>query len=175
MASRHPAEPETDMAPAPPHTGACFCGAVRYALSSDPLFVHACHCRDCQKQTGGPFAVNALIERDRIVLRSGEPVRTEQTTDSGRPHDIWRCPDCLAALWSDYGRREVLAFLRVMTLDAPDACPPDVHIFTRTKAPFIDLPGDVRAFEVFYNMQAEWPAGSLERFDALGTRRLGMG
>ena len=163
------------MAPSPPHTGACFCGAVRYALSSDPLFVHACHCRDCQKQTGGPFAVNALIERDRITLVSGEPVRNEQTTDSGRPHDIWRCPDCLTALWSDYGRREVLAFLRVMTLDVPDGCPPDVHIFTRTKAPFIDLPGDVRAFEVFYNMQAEWPAGSLERFDALGTRRLGLG
>lgn len=163
------------MAPSPPHTGACFCGAVKYVLSSDPLFVHGCHCRDCQKQTGGPFAVNALIERDRITLTAGEPVRTQQKTDSGRPHDIWRCPDCLTALWSDYGRREVLAFLRVMTLDAPDACPPDVHIFTRTKAPFIDLPEDVRAFDVFYSMQAEWPAESLARFDALGTRRLGMG
>ncbi|GJL97365.1 MAG: aldehyde-activating protein [Hyphobacterium sp.] len=157
------------------HKGACHCGTVQYALTSDPLFVHGCHCRDCQKQTGGPFAVNALIERDRITLVSGEPVRTEQKTDSGRPHDIWRCPECRCALWSDYGRREVLAFIRVMTLDAPDACPPDVHIFTRTKAPFIDLPESARAFEVFYSMQAEWPAASLDRFDALGTRRLGKG
>ncbi|WP_420434150.1 GFA family protein [Hyphobacterium sp.] len=157
------------------HTGACHCGAVKYALTGDPLFVHACHCRDCQIQTGGPFAVNALIERSRIKLISGEPIRTEQATDSGRPHDIYRCRDCLTALWSDYGRREVLAFVRAMTLDAPEHCPPDVHIFTRTKAPFIDLPEGSRAFEVFYSMKAEWPAAALERFDALGTRRLGMG
>jgi hypothetical protein len=157
------------------HTGGCHCGTIKYELTSDPLFVHGCHCRDCQKQTGGPFAVNALIERDRITLVSGEPVRTEQKTDSGRLHDVWRCPDCLTALWSDYGRREVMAFIRVMTLDAPEDCPPDVHIFTRSKAPFINLPEGVRAFEIFYSMQAEWPTASLDRFDALGTRRLGKG
>lgn len=157
------------------HKGACHCGSIKYELTIDPLFVHGCHCRDCQKQTGGPFAVNALIERDRIRLVSGEPVRTQQKTDSGRPHDVWRCSDCLTALWSDYGRREVLVFVRAMTLDDPAVCPPDVHIFTRSKAPFIDLPEDVRAFDVFYSMKAEWPADSLARFDALDTRRLGKG
>ena len=157
------------------HEGGCFCGVIRYRLTDTPLFVHGCHCRDCQKQTGGPFAVNALIERSCVELVSGEPVRTEMATGSGRPHDIHRCPDCQTALWSDYGRREVLVFLRAMTLDTPESCPPDVHIFTRSKVPFIDLPDGARAFEVFYDMQAEWPAASLIRFDALGTRRLGGG
>ena len=156
------------------HTGTCHCGAVQYTLKRDPMFVHACHCRDCQTQTGGPFAVNALIERAAITLTSGEPVRNEQKTRSGQPHDIWRCGTCGTALWSDYGRREVMVFVRAMTLDDPARCPPDVHIFTRSKMPFIDLPDDARAFRVFYDMAAEWPAESLERYDAIGTRRLGV-
>lgn len=156
------------------HQGGCFCGHVRYRLTDDPLFVHACHCRDCQIQTGGPFAVNALIERDRVELPGGEPVAVEMATTSGQPHDIYRCPVCQTALWSDYGRRGVLVFIRARTLDEPDTCPPDVHIFTRSKVPFIDLPQDARAFRVFYDMEAEWPAGALARYDALGTRRLGV-
>ena len=152
------------------HSGSCHCGQVRYRLTTAPMFVHACHCRDCQKQTGGPFAVNALIERDRVMVEAGEPVRTEQTTDSGRPHDIWRCPACQTALWSDYGRREVMVFVRVMTLDDPDRCPPDVHIFTRTKRPFFDLPPGAKAFDVFYDMETEWPADSLARRKAILSR-----
>ncbi|MEE2525965.1 GFA family protein [Hyphobacterium sp. HN65] len=156
------------------HAGGCFCGAIRYRLTESPMFVHGCHCRDCQVQTGGPFAVNALIERSCVELVSGKPVRVELPTDSGQPHDIYRCPECQTAVWSDYGRREVLVFIRAMTLDAPEACPPDVHIFTRSKMPFIDLPNGAKAFEVFYDMQAEWPAASLARYDALKTRRLGV-
>jgi hypothetical protein len=156
------------------YTGSCYCGAIRYRLTRPPLFVHGCHCRDCQVQTGGPFAVNALIERSCVELVAGEPVHVEMATDSGKPHDIWRCPDCQTALWSDYGRREVLVFIRAMTLDEPETCAPDVHIFTRSKMPFIDLPADARVFDVFYSMDDEWPAEALARFDALGTRRLGV-
>lgn len=150
-----------------PFQGSCFCGAVRYRMKSAPMFVHCCHCRDCQKQTGGAFAVNALIERDRIEVLSGEPGPVGMKTESGRPHDIYRCPECRTALWSDYGRRRVLAFLRVMTLDDPAAFPPDVHIYTRSKLPWVCLPESARAFEVYYDMKAEWPAESLVRREAL--------
>ena len=121
----------------PTFEGGCFCGAVRYRLNSRPMFVHCCHCRDCQRQTGSAFVVNALIETDRITLLSGEPEPVSMATDSGRPHDIYRCPLCKAPLWSDYGGRPALRFVRVTTLDEPTAIEPDVHIFTRSKLPWI--------------------------------------
>ena len=106
------------------HEGGCACGAVRYRLGAEPMFVHCCHCRDCQRQTGSAFVLNALIETDRIVVQSGEPEPRPVPTDSGRPHDIYRCPICQTALWSDYGRRPGLRFVRVGTLDDPEALPP---------------------------------------------------
>ncbi|WP_295693167.1 GFA family protein [uncultured Maricaulis sp.] len=123
---------------------------------------------------GGPYAINALIERSEVELVAGEPVRHEQKTGSGKPHDIWRCDECGSAVWSDYGRREVMVFIRVATLDEPERCPPDVHIFTRSALPFTEIPDDARQFRTFYDMQVEWPAAALARFDALGTRRLGV-
>ena len=145
--------------------GGCFCGAVRYRVSSGPMFVNCCHCRDCQEQTGSGFAVNALIEADRMAV-TGEVVRCEMATDSGRPHDIYRCPKCATALWSDYGRRGYMRFLRATTLDDPAAMPPDAHIFTRSKLPWVGLPADVPAFEVFYDMPTLWPRESLARREA---------
>jgi hypothetical protein len=146
--------------------GGCFCRAVRYELIRPPMFVHCCHCRDCQNQTGGAFAINALIEAANLPLMKGAPVRVPMPTDSGRPHDIYRCPDCQTALWSDYGRRGYLLFLRVPTLDEPHAIVPDVHIFTRSKVPWVGLPEDVRKFDVYYDMKKEWPPESLARRDA---------
>jgi hypothetical protein len=147
--------------------GGCACGAVRYRLTSQPMIVHCCHCRDCQRQTGGAFAVNALIETDRIEMLSGEPVAIPMPTDSGRPHDVYRCPACETAVWSDYGRRPVLRFVRTMTLDDPDALPPDVHIFTGSKLPWVGLPPEVPAFEVYYDMAKLWPPESLARRKAI--------
>jgi hypothetical protein len=147
--------------------GGCACGAVRYRLRSVPMIVHCCHCRDCQRQTGGAFALNALIEADRIALLSGEPVPVSMPTDSGRPHDIYRCPVCQVAVWSDYGRRPGLRFVRVATLDDPDRLPPDVHIYTRSKLPWLKLPEGVPAFDVYYDSAKVWSAQSLERRRAL--------
>ncbi|MFI4933483.1 MAG: GFA family protein [Caulobacterales bacterium] len=143
--------------------GGCACGAVRYRLTSAPMFVHCCHCHDCQRQTGSAFVLNALIETDRIALVSGAPEAVGVPTDSGRPHDVYRCPVCQTALWSDYGRRPQLRFVRVGTLDEPGALPPDVHIFTRSKLPWLALPPGARAYKVYYDMQRLWPADSLER------------
>ena len=147
--------------------GGCACGAVRYRLGSEPMFVHCCHCLDCQRQTGSAFVLNALIETDRVAVLSGAPAPVAVPTDSGRPHEIFRCPTCHTALWSDYGRRGVLRFVRVGTLDDPSALPPDVHIYTRTKLPWVALPAGVPAFEAYYDSAKLWPAASLARRRAI--------
>lgn len=146
--------------------GGCTCGAVRYRLGTKPMFVNCCHCRDCQRQTGSAFVINAIIETDRIALLSGAPEPVTVPTNSGHPHDIYRCPKCGTALWSDYGRRPKLRFVRVGTLDDPSALTPDAHIFARSKLPWVGLPADAPAFEIYYDMKTLWSAESLERRQA---------
>ena len=147
--------------------GGCACGAGRYRMKMPPMFVHCCHCSDCQRQTGSAFVLNAVIETDRIEILQGSPEPVGVPTDSGRPHDIYRCPKCRTALWSDYGKRPKLRFLRIGTLDEAASVKPDVHIFTRSKLPWVQLPDGVPAFDIYYDMKALWPAESLKRREAL--------
>jgi hypothetical protein len=147
--------------------GGCACAAVRYRLAAPPMFVHCCHCRDCQRQTGSAFVINALIETDRIVLLAGDPGPVAVPTDSGRPHLIYRCPNCRTAVWSEYGGLAALRFVRVGTLDNPAALSPDVHIYVRSKLPWVTLPNGVPAFEAYYDARRVWPAASLERRRAI--------
>src|SRR5271170_4321747 len=141
-------------------SGSCSCGAVKYQLTSAPMFVHCCHCHDCQRQTGTAFVLNALIEADRVELLSGEPSASKMQTDSGRPHTVYRCPDCGTAVWSEYGGVKSLRFIRVGTLDDPSALPPDVHIYTRSKLPWVALPETTPKFEAYYDSKQLWPAAS---------------
>ncbi len=153
------------------YDGRCACGAVTYRLTSGPMFVHCCSCLDCQRQTGSAFVLNALIETDRIEVLSGELVPVSVPTDSGRPHDIYRCTECQTAMWSDYGRRPKLRFVRVGTLEMPAALPPDVYIYTRTKQPWVRFPEGARVFTEYYDLKKEWPAESLKRREAIRADR----
>ena len=120
--------------------GGCACRAVRYRLTGEPLFVHCCHCRWCQRETGTAFALNAMVETVRIQLLDSAPEIVNTPTNSGKGQQIVRCPTCRIALWSHYaGAGNVLAFLRVGTLDEPDHLPPDIHIFTSSKQPWVTL------------------------------------
>lgn len=147
-------------------TGGCSCGAVRYRLASDPLFVHCCHCLNCQRQTGSAFVINILIETDRVELLGEEPEAVSVPRSGGKKQKIWRCPTCRVALYSQYTSPRV-RFVRAGTLDEPSAVAPDVHIFTRSKLPWVALPDDVPAFDVYYDTNALWPAASLKRIAAL--------
>lgn len=147
--------------------GGCACGAVRYRLATAPMFVHCCHCRDCQRQTGSAFVINALIETDHIAILAGDPKPVAVPTDSGQPHEIYRCVHCQTALWSDYGGRPALRFVRVGTLDDPAALRPDVHIYVRSKLPWVTLPEGVPVFEAYYDSRKLWPAASLARRRAI--------
>lgn len=146
--------------------GGCSCGAVRYRLTARPMMTHCCHCLDCQKQSGGAFAINALIETARIDILGETPLVIDMPSPSGRGHEAHRCGKCQVAVWSDYGRRPYLRFVRVTTLDQPHVFEPDVHIFTRSKAPWVRLPDGARAFDVFYDMKTEWTPESLARREA---------
>lgn len=146
--------------------GQCFCGAVRYRMRGQPMFVYCCHCTDCQKQTGSAYVINAQIETERIDLIAGEPVAASMTTESGYPHDIFRCQTCLTAVWSDYGRRGWLRFIRIVTLDRPGDFPPAAHIYTRSKLPWVSLDDGVPAFEEYYDMPTFWKPENYARREA---------
>lgn len=144
--------------------GGCACGAVRYRLNAAPMFVNCCHCTSCQTETGTAFVINALIEAGEVETTKGgaEPLLTP--SESGRGQQIWRCPECRVALWSNYGgANDVIRFVRVGTLDDPGALPPDAHIFTRSKLPWVRLPDCVPVFEVYYDSKELWPADSFAR------------
>jgi hypothetical protein len=153
-----------------PLEGGCACGAVRYRLTSDPLFTHCCHCLNCQRQTGSAFVINVLIEADRVELLSGELQPVDVPRDVGRPQRIFRCPSCQIALFSLYTHAGV-RFVRAGTLDTPSAVSPDVHIFTRSKLDWVAIPDSVPAFEVYYDTKTLWPAASLDRLQALKASR----
>jgi hypothetical protein len=148
--------------------GGCACGQVRYRLKSAPMFVHCCHCTSCQTETGSAFVLNALIESDRVETIAGRPEPLMTASESGRGQQIWRCPSCQIALWSNYGgAADRLRFVRIGTLDDPGALPPDVHIYTRSKLPWVKLPDGVPAFDAYYDSEALWPAASVARRKAL--------
>ncbi len=149
-----------------PREGGCSCGAIRYRLTSDPLFTHCCHCLNCQRQTGSAFVINLLIEADRVELLAGDPQPVDVPRDDGSVQWIFRCPTCQIAVFSEYGRPDV-RFVRAGTLDDPSEVVPDVHIFTRSKVGWLTLPESAPAFEVYYDMKALWPADSLARLEAL--------
>jgi hypothetical protein len=145
--------------------GGCSCGAVRYRLSSEPMFVHCCHCLNCQRQTGSAFVINLLIEAGRVEVAAGDPQAVDVPRDDGSTQRIWRCPDCQVAVYSEYTRPEV-RFVRGGTLDDPAQVSPDVHIYTRSKLPWVELPASVPAFDVYYDTKALWPPASYERLRA---------
>lgn len=146
------------------YEGGCTCRHVRYRVISKPMFVHCCHCRWCQRETGTAFALNAMIEADRVERLVGEVEIIDTPSHSGKGQKYSRCPKCRIALWSTYaGPGDAVRFIRVGTLDEPDRLPPDIHIFTMSKQPWVVLPAGTLAMPEFYDRQKMWPAESLER------------
>jgi len=156
---------------APPFEGGCTCRFIRYRLTSNPMFVHCCHCRWCQRETGASFALNALIEADRVELLHGQVEVIDTPSESGTGQWISRCPTCHVAVWSNYGRNTSVRFIRVGTLDQPDHFPPDIHIYTESKQPWVVIPPGTPAVPEYYQASARWPKESLERREALRSRR----
>lgn len=150
-----------------PLAGGCTCRAVRYEIASPPLIVHCCHCRWCQRETGTAFALNAVIEADRVTVTGGTPEIVHTPSASGRGQAISRCPTCRVAVWSNYsGAGDAFRFVRVGSLDEPDRLPPDIHIYTSTKQPWVVIPPGARAVPEFYDPKEIWSAESQARWRA---------
>ena len=150
------------------HDGGCACAYVRYRMTSQPLIVHCCHCSQCQRQIGSAFAVNAFIEADRVQILEGDVVDIIVPSPSGKNQKISRCPKCQVAVWSYYlvmhgGIGDLIRFIRVGTLDDPGRLPPDIHIFTSSKQPWMTLPPDALAVDEYYDMAEVWREESLNR------------
>jgi hypothetical protein len=150
------------------YEGGCTCGAVRYRVLAAPMFVHCCHCTWCQRETGTAFALNAMIEAERVELLGGEPLVVDTPSNSGKGQKISRCPRCYVAVWSNYGGGgDAVRFIRVGTLLDPGRFPPGAHIFTSTKLPWVVLPAGTPSFPEYYNSKETWPKESLARREAL--------
>jgi hypothetical protein len=150
------------------YDGGCTCRHVRYRMTAKPLFVHCCHCSWCQRESGAAFALNALIEADRVELLQGEVEITDTPTHSGKGQRISRCPKCRVAVWSNYaGGGDAVRFVRIGTLDEPERLPPDIHIYTASKHPWVVLPPNTPVVEEYYKASERWPKDSLERRAAL--------
>jgi len=153
------------------HEGGCTCGAVRFRMTSRPLVVNCCHCRWCQRETGTAFALNAVIEADRVELLAGDVEVVDTPSASGIGQRISRCPRCRIALWSNYGGSgDKVRFVRVGTLDDPDRLPPDIHIYTASKQPWVLLDPRVPAVAAYYDVEQHWRPSSLERRHVLRGR-----
>ncbi|KAI4597871.1 hypothetical protein KJ359_004148 [Pestalotiopsis sp. 9143b] len=156
--------------PEGPFTGGCGCRAVRYTLPRRPIYIHACHCRYCQRETGSSFALNAMYE-EPLVRPSAESARQPELVRtparSGNPQTIARCPECRVAVWSNYGKHggDRLTVVRVGTLDDPGAWgfEPEMHIYTSTKQPWVVLPDHVPRVPEFYDFKDYWPQDRLDR------------
>ena len=149
------------------YSGACGCGQLTYQLASAPMFVHCCHCQECQTQTGSAFVLNAIIETDQVHV---DGKRTEHgfPTPSGKGQIITRCADCGTAISSRYMvRLGKMTYIRVGTLSNPAECPPDVQIFTSSKQPWVPLSSAIPSFEEFYNFKEVWPEHAYVRMQAL--------
>jgi hypothetical protein len=148
--------------------GHCACGAAQYEMGAAPLIVHCCHCRWCQRESGSAFALNAFIETKHVQLTAGTVEVVDIPSESGAGQRVHRCADCKVALWANYlGLGTDFSFVKVGTLDEPDKCPPDVHIFTESKQPWVVLDKELPVYEEYYRRSEAWSEGSMKRFHAL--------
>lgn len=151
--------------------GGCACGAVRYRLSAEPIFVNQCYCRLCQRQTGAASAVNAFIETTELHHASGALTEHEFTTGSGGKQIVVRCATCGTPVWSHYsGLDRRAAAVRVGTLDDPSKVGLDALIYTRDKPEWAALTANTPNFEAYYNYADLLPPERMARLGALLAR-----
>ena len=145
--------------------GRCSCGALTYRMTSRPIITHCCHCSYCQRETGSAFAINAIIEADRIEVLSGKSVEETIPSLSENGLIMVRCAQCQTTVWTHYMQDRFTSWLRVGTLDNSQEIAPDVHIYTGTKQPWVAIPDNVPSFDEFYDWENNtfWPKESKER------------
>jgi hypothetical protein len=112
-----------------------------------------------------------MIESDRVVNLASEPELIRTPSASGLGQDIARCATCRIGVWSHYaGAGPLVKFVRVGTLDTPDVAPPEIHIFTQSKQPWVVIPPGIPSVPEYYDRKRHWPSESLARWAAIEPR-----
>ena len=144
--------------------GECICGQVKYHITEKPLFTQACHCKDCKVLTGSSYVVNSSVLENTLIIE-GEVSSTELKAGSGASCKTYFCTKCGAYVYADYESAIKRLTLRTKTLDNPKKFPPQVHIFTKDKDPWLNLSEDVICFKEMYDQKKIWPEDSLNKYN----------
>ncbi len=140
-------------------SGGCGCGEVRYGLRYPPLFVHACHCLDCQKASGSAFRITTIVLESDIVINQGDvsfrKISTQRTE--------FICKSCGDVIYRTATNHPETALLNSRTLDDIRMLEIGAHIWTVDKHAWLKLPADVPQFEKGYDRNEVWSRESLER------------
>lgn len=126
--------------------GGCQCGAVRYQVAGEPTALYACHCRECQKQSGSAFGLSLIVPRGALRVTRGETKTWMRPTDSGGTLHCHFCPACGSRLWHEAPSRPDQISLKAGTLDAPVDVAAAIHIWVSRKLPGVVIPGDAETF-----------------------------
>ena len=145
-------------------TGGCICGQVKYQITDKPLFTQACHCKDCKVLTGSSYVVNSSILENTLIVE-GEVSSTELKAGSGASYKTYFCTKCGNYVYADYDSAVGRLTVRTKTLDNSEKFPPQVHIFTKDKDPWLNLSEDVICFKEMYDQKKTWPEDSLNRYN----------
>lgn len=126
-----------------PFSGGCVCGAIRYESAEEPTFVAHCHCRDCQKISGGAMGTFVMIPKAGFKLLKGKPKSYRFVADSG--NEVFRdfCGDCGTPLFSELKGMPDAWVVKAASLDDPSWLKPAMHIYTDSAQPWDKIPDDL--------------------------------
>lgn len=127
--------------------GGCNCGAVRYRISAAPLAVVACHCTQCRRQSGAAYSVNLVVRANTMIVEGVPASWEDRDTGSGAPLAREHCGRCGSPIRSVPSASPKFVAVKAGTLDDPSAYAPELHIWTRSKLPWVTIPEGLPSFE----------------------------
>ena len=125
-----------------PIHGSCQCGQVQYELLEPPLFVAACHCKECQKLSTSAFSITAMVNADSVRFQ-GEMQEWSRLADSGNVSAAKFCTVCGNRMYHYNPEDPYRLKLKPANLDDTSIIQPTMHIWVSEKQDWFAIPEDV--------------------------------
>jgi len=116
------------------------CGLLSLATHGEPVRVSVCHCLDCQRRSGAPFAMQARFGPQQVIV-SGETKVYVRTSDSGHTSEHHFCPDCGSEIWYHARPHRELYAVPVGAFADPGFPPPEYSVYEGRKHAWIRIGG----------------------------------